>query len=273
MDYVEPVKLVEQLIAVGKKKAKLRIRDMLLRGILSGVLLGFATALAFKVSDGFVGGAASLVAGVIFPVGFVMIVLLGLELVTGSFAILPMSVADGKVSLKEMGRNWGWVFLGNLLGSVFFGLLLVVALTGASPDAGALGNKIIAIALAKTAAYQNAGLMGWFTAFVKGVLCNWMVTVGTVLGMVSTSTIGKTIPPWLPITTFFALGFEHAVVNMFVIPTAMFLGADISLYQWLFWNQIPVTLGNLVGGAIFTGMFLYATYGPAGKPVKLGVVE
>lgn len=268
MDYVQPIKLVEQLIAVGKNKASLRIRDMLLRGFLSGVLLGFATALAFKVSDGYTGGAAALVMGVIFPVGFVMIVLLGLELVTGNFALLPMSVADGKISNQEMLRNFGWVFLGNLLGSVFFGLLLMVTLTGASTNPGALGDKIIAVAQAKTVAYQHAGLMGWFAAFIKGILCNWMVTVGTVLGMVSTSTIGKIVPSWLPITTFFALGFEHSVVNMFVIPTAMFLGADISIYQWLFWNQIPVTLGNLVGGAVFTGMFLYATYGRVVQPAQ-----
>ena len=267
MDYVQPIKLVEQLVVVGKNKASLSVRDMLLRGFLSGVLLGFATALAFKVSDGFTGGAAALVMGVIFPVGFVMIVLLGLELVTGSFALLPMSVADGKISGKAMLRNWGWVFLGNLLGSVFFGVLLMVALTGASPSPGPLADKIIAVAQAKTIAYQHAGLMGWFTAFTKGILCNWMVTIGTVLGMVSTSTIGKTIPPWLPITTFFALGFEHSVVNMFVIPTAMMLGADISVYQWWFWNQIPVTLGNLVGGAVLTGMFLYNTYGASNRLV------
>jgi len=106
MDYVQPIKLIEQLVVVGEKKASLSVRDILLRGFLSGVLLGFATALAFRVSDGFTGGAAALVMGVIFPVGFVMIVLLGLELVTGSFALLPMSVADGKISGREMLRNW-----------------------------------------------------------------------------------------------------------------------------------------------------------------------
>ena len=143
MDYVQPIKLIEQLVVVGEKKASLSVRDMLLRGFLSGVLLGFATALAFRVSDGFTGGAAALVMGIIFPVGFVMIVLLGLELVTGSFALLPMSVADGKISGREMLRNWCWVFLGNLLGSLFFGGLLALALTGTSPaPGGRLAEKI-----------------------------------------------------------------------------------------------------------------------------------
>lgn len=269
MDYVQPAKLIRQLVIVGEKKASLSIMDMLLRGFLSGVLLGFATALAFRVSDGFTGGAAALVMGIIFPVGFVMIVLLGLELVTGSFALLPMSLADGKINGRSMLRNWCWVFLGNLLGSLFFGGLLAFALTGASPAPGSqLTEKIIAVAQAKTLAYQHAGSIGWIAAVINGILCNWMVTLGVVLSLISTSTVARIIAPWLPVMTFFALGFEHTVVNMFVIPTAMILGANISLYQWWFWNQIPVTLGNLIGGAIFTGILLYATYGKMNKHVQ-----
>ena len=96
-----------------------------------------------------------------------------------------------------------------------------------------------------------------------------MVTLGVVLGLISNSIIGKIVAPWLPIMTFFPLGFEHCVVNMFVIPTAILLGADISVYQWWFWNQIPVTLGNLIGGSIFTGMLFYTTYGRMNKHVRL----
>jgi formate/nitrite transporter FocA (FNT family) len=97
--------------------------------------------------------------------------------------------------------------------------------------------------------------------FFKAVLCNWMVTMGVVLAMTSTSTAGKILAMWLPIKTFFAQGFEHSVVNMFVIPAGMFLGADVSITQWWAWNQIPVTLGNIVGGGLLTGLALYFTYG------------
>jgi len=82
--------------------------------------------------------------------------------------------------------------------------------------------------------------------------------------MTSNSTVGKIAATWLPIFTFFALGFEHAVVNMFIIPTGILLGAKVSLSEWWVWNQIPVTLGNLVGGFLFTGLALYATYKPGG---------
>ena len=101
-----------------------------------------------------------------------------------------------------------------------------------------------------------------------------MVALGTVLGMSSTSNTGKIAAIWLPVSTFFALALEHSVVNMFVMPTAILLGADISVGQWLFWNQIPVTLGNVVGGALLTGLLLHyahraASYDGAAAPSTL----
>lgn len=262
MDYVPPIKLVEEAAEVGEKKAKLPTKDLLLRGFLSGVFLGYATSFAFKVSEGFSGGAATLVSAVVFPVGFAMIVLLGLELVTGNFALLPMSIASGRLKAGDLVKNWSWVFVANLIGSVMYGVMLVISITkGFSLPPEPLAQKIIAVAEAKTLAYQHAGVSGWFAALIKGILCNWMVTLGTVLSWVSSSTFGKISAIWLPIMTFFALAYEHSVVNMFVIPTAMMLGADISIYQWWVWNQIPVTLGNIIGGALFTGLLLYHTYG------------
>ena len=93
-----------------------------------------------------------------------------------------------------------------------------------------------------------------------------MVTLGAVLALASRSTIGKIVAMWLPILTFFALGYEHSIVNMYVVPAGMLLGAPVSLKAWWLWNQIPVTLGNIVSGALFTGVALYLTY--ARKPVS-----
>ncbi len=121
----------------------------------------------------------------------------------------------------------------------------------------------------KTLAYMAIGASGWNTALVKGILCNWMVTVGTMLAFVSRSTVGKIAAMWLPIMIFFALGYEHSIVNMFVIPIGMFLGAPISMADWWFWNQIPVTIGNIVGGAVFTGLALYLTHKPALQPMEV----
>jgi formate/nitrite transporter len=193
-----------------------------------------------------------------------MIVLLGLELVTGSFALVPLARLEGKATWNAIIANWSWVFLANLLGSIAFGVLIAIALTnmGKVEPAG-VAARIIAAAEAKTVANEALGLAGMVSVFVKAILCNWLVCLGVVMAMTSTSTVGKIAATWLPIFTFFALGFEHAVVNMFIIPTGMLLGAKVSVYQWWVWNQIPVTLGNLVGGFVFTGLALYSTFKPA----------
>ncbi|WP_342349742.1 formate/nitrite transporter family protein [uncultured Nitrospira sp.] len=97
--------------------------------------------------------------------------------------------------------------------------------------------------------------------FTKAVLCNWMVGLAVVFAYSTTSFIGKMVAIWGPTVLFFSQGFEHAVVNMFLIPVGMLLGAEISVSHWWLWNQIPVTLGNLVGGMFFTGLAIYYAHG------------
>ncbi len=262
MDYIKPLDVVRNMIATGTAKAGLSTKDLLIRGFLSGALLGFATSLALTAT---LQTNVPLVGALVFPAGFVMIVLLGLELVTGSFALVPLAGVTGQRSPAQVAANLGWVFFGNLLGSVVYGLLLYVALTSMGTEAPAgVAAKLVALAEAKTNAYAAHGTAGLITVFVKAVLCNWMVCLGVVMAMTSHSTVGKIVAMWLPVVMFFAQGFEHSVVNMFVIPTGMMMGAKVSVADWWLWNQLPVTAGNIVGGLLFTGLFLYWTY-PSGK--------
>ena len=258
MDYVNPVELVHEALRVAKKKAALSMCDLLLRGFLAGAFLAYATSLVMIVLSQ---GLPPIVGALLFPAGFVMLVLLGLELATGNFALLPAALAAGEVSLGKLLRNWGWVYLGNVLGSVFYAALFYLAVTNCGASAGGpLGDLLKQTAQRKTLAYMALGGSGWTTALVKGILCNWMVTIGAVLAMVSRSTVGKVVAMWLPIMTFFAHGYEHSIVNMFVIPAGMLFGAPVSVRQWWLWNQIPVTLGNIVSGALLTGLALYVTF-------------
>lgn len=253
------------MVDVSLKKLALAPRDLLIRGTLSGALLGAATSLAFT---GAVTTGQPLVGAIIFPVSLIIIVLLGLELVTGSFGLLPLAHLEGKTTWNAIGANWSWVYLGNLVGSIVYGALLAIALTnmGKIEPAG-VAARIVSVAEAKTIANEAIGMAGMVSVFVKAILCNWLVCLGVVMAMTTSSTIGKIVATWMPIFMFFALGYEHAVVNMFIIPTGMMLGAKVSVYEWWVWNQIPVTLGNLVGGFVFTGLALYATYKPADQPV------
>src|SRR5215469_4431909 len=126
MDYVKPAEVVKTMVDVGRLKLSLSPGDLLIRGALSGALLGTATSFAFT---GAVTTGQPLVGALIFPVGLVMIVILGLELVTGSFALVPLPYLEGRASLGSVIANWGWVFVGNLLGSMAYGLLLAIVLT------------------------------------------------------------------------------------------------------------------------------------------------
>src|SRR5215468_3434779 len=128
MPYVKPDAVVEQMVQTGAMKSQLSVRDLLTRGFLAGAFLGFATTLAFT---GSLQTKVGLVGALVFPVGFVMIVLLGLELVTGNFALFPPALREGRVSMRALLANWGWVFLGNLLGSMFYALLFALTL---APD-------------------------------------------------------------------------------------------------------------------------------------------
>ena len=264
MDFVKPQDVVRNMVAVGAAKAALPVGQLLVRGFLSGALLGFATSLAITAT-----GQTQLpiVGALVFPVGFVMIVLLGLELVTGSFALVPLATMEGLASPIRSVSNLMWVFIGNLLGGLAYAWLLAMVYTQFRHVAPAgPAAAIIAAAEAKTLAYQKLGMAGWWLAFIKAVLCNWMVCLGVVMAMTSHSTIGKIAAMWLPILTFFGQGFEHSVVNMFLIPCGMLMGAHVSMRQWWLWNQVPVTLGNLVGGFVFTGLALYVAYGRKSAP-------
>ena len=140
---------------------------------------------------------------------------------------------------------------------------MAIALTnfGATAPAG-VAAKIVALAESKTTGYEVLGLAGMITVFVKAILCNWLVCLAVVAAMTTSSTIGKIACAYMPVFIFFAQGFEHSVVNMFIIPTGMMMGAKVTVAQWWLWNQIPVTLGNLVGGFVFTGLALYLTHKP-----------
>ena len=258
MDCVKPNEMIADALKIAIKKAGLPVRDLLLRGILAGALLGYATSLAFIVVAQ---GLPPIVGAILFPAGFVILVLLGMELATGNFALLPLGAMTGEVALGGMLRNWAWVYFGNFLGSVLYAVLFYLAITNwGTSDGGALGELLRQAAQKKTITYMAMSGKGWMTAVVKGILCNWMVTLGAVLALASRSTIGKVVAMWLPIMTFFAHGYEHSIVNMYVIPAGMLLGAPVSIGRWWLWNQIPVTLGNIFAGVVLTAWVFYATY-------------
>jgi len=153
------------------------------------------------------------------------------------------------------------VFVGNFLGALTVaGMMAFIFTYGFSVPPGEIGQKIGHIGEARTLGYAEYGLMGWATIFLRGVLCNWMVSTGVVAAMMSTTVSGKAIGMWMPVMVFFYMGFEHSIVNMFLFPTGLMLGGNFTLMDYLIWNELPTVLGNLVGGLTFVGATLYSTH-------------
>ncbi|TDQ42595.1 formate/nitrite transporter family protein [Aureibacillus halotolerans] len=271
MAFVKPGAVVDAMIDSGAEKASLSIKDLLIRGALAGAFLGFGTTLAFTTETQ---TSIGMLGALVFPACFVLVVLLGLELVTGSFALIPVAVMAKKTTNKAMLNNWFWVIVGHLIGAALYAILYLIGSTNffQTMDTPVL-QKIVAVAESKTIGYASLGSIGFVVVFVKAMLCNWMVTLGAIMAMTSTSTIGKIVAMWLPIFIFFAQGFEHAVVNMFVIPAGMMLGADVTFSDWWIWNQIPVLIGNLVSGFLFTGVALYMTHHKREKSAAIKMVH
>jgi formate/nitrite transporter FocA (FNT family) len=189
VDYVKPADVATAMVEAGGRKLALAPRDLLIRGMLSGAILGVATSLAFT---GAVQTNTPLVGALIFPVGLISIVLLGLELVTGSFALVPLPWLSREASASAVVVNWGWVFIGNLIGGVAYGALIAIALTNMGTVAPAgVAARIVQVAEAKTIGYSAIGFAGMVTVFVKAMLCNWMVCLAIVLAMTTNSVIAR----------------------------------------------------------------------------------
>ncbi len=261
MTNVKPVDVVADAVTAGEAKATAPSGALVLRGVLGGAVLAATTSFAVSAT---VSSGSPVVGAVLFPAGITIVILMGMELVTGGFALTPMAAVRGLVPWSAVARYSLTVIAGHIIGAAAFALLYAGVLTGfGSHDAGALGQKFVDTAQAKTTAYAALGGAGMATVFVKAVLCNWLVCLGVFMGMVSKDTIGKIAAIWLPIMAFFGLGFEHAVVNFFMIPMGMLLGADVSFGDWWLWNQVPVLVGNFVGGFVFTGLALMLAHRPA----------
>lgn len=260
MSYLVPSEFVTKMVDAGESKVYMSTRDTIIRAFMAGAILALAAAFAIFVT---VNTGSALTGAILFPVGFIMLYLMGFDLLTGVFMLVPLALIDKRPGVTVSGvlRNWGLVFLGNFAGALTVAFMIAFIFTyGFSVEAGAIGKKIASIGEARTLGYAQYGVAGWFTIFIRGMLCNWMVSMGVVGAMVSTSVSGKAIAMWMPIMLFFAMGFEHSVVNMFLFPSAMIMGGDFSVMDYFIWNEIPTVLGNLVGGLAFTGLTLYTTH-------------
>ncbi|UOF91657.1 formate/nitrite transporter family protein [Fodinisporobacter ferrooxydans] len=252
MAFHTPQRIAELTIDAGERKANLPIGTALILGFLAGAFIALGFLLDIRVSGDLSkqwGSFATFLGASVFPVGLVLVVLAGAELLTGNMMSLPMAYFAGRISFAKVFINWFWILISNFIGAIFVAYFFghVVGLT----EAGPFGLKTIAIAKAKL--HDDFG-----QAFVSAIGCNWLVCLAVWLAYGADDFAGKILAIWFPIMAFVAIGFQHVVANMFVIPAAIFAGA----LTWadFFNNFVPVLLGNIVGGGVFVGLLYFFAY-------------
>ncbi len=244
-----PEEVAEKVVGAGEKKASLPVWKMLILGMLAGAFIALAGVGA--TVGGVYGG--KLAAACIFPAGLAMVVIAGSELFTGN-NLMVMALFSRRISFGGLLKNWAFVFLGNLIGASLVALIVV--------SCGAMDNAMPAVISAAEAKVS----MGFFEAMLRGVLCNFLVCIAVWMAFAAKTVTGKIVAVFFPVMLFVLCGFEHSVANMYYVPAGIFSkmlgfggGEGLTVANMWLNNLIPVTIGNIIGGAFFVSGAYYLT--------------
>lgn len=250
--YCKPPREIADLFALSaQQKSSLSASRLFIYAVLGGAFISLGGLLALVVAGGMPGvlasnpGVVKFVFGAVFPLGLILVVIGGAELFTSDCAVISFAVFRKELSAKRLMSIWSIVYLGN-----FAGALIVAYLFAYKTEVLAIDPWL--------SASVNLGEMKtsapFLKTFIKGIGANWLVCLAVWMAYATRDVVGKSLAIWFPVMAFVAFGFEHSIANMFFIPTSIFLGAEISLYEFLVVNLLPSTLGNIIGGAVFVAL-------------------
>lgn len=248
------LRVMDLVLKVGRQKYETSWGKLLVLGLLAGVYIAMGGLLSsFAASAAEIEGGGNpllirLVAAGLFPLGLMLVLLVGAELFTGNTATLMPAVMRGDVPTSYLFKNWAVVFLANVAGAILFDYLIVYQ--GQMLAQPAQLDYIMRVARLKTE-------LPWHVVFVRGIGANWLVCLAVWMSLASRNMVGRMLGIWWPVMAFVMVGFEHSIANVFFIPTGIFYGADVTWTAFVFGNLLPSTLGNVVGGCGFVGC-LYA---------------
>jgi len=263
--FLTPTETIGVIIQNGKRVMTQCRRRTFLLALLAGFYIAFGAQLSTVVtqdSAAFVGlGISRLLGGMVFSIGLMLVVVCGAELFTGN-SLLVSSALDGEISWGKLAENWGLVLLGNLLGSLFMAWLLFESQLWQN---GAVAKQAVSVATAKSQ-------LSFEVAFIRGVLCNWLVCLAVFMAVASRDVTAKLFSCLAPIMAFVTSGFEHSVANMYFIPAGLLLKAELGIHEpnltwvtFLLGNILPVTLGNIVGGVLFVACVYWYVHLPQAR--------
>jgi formate transporter FocA len=268
IDALLPSSMAEKVEEVGVSKAKMGFIKTFMLALLAGVFIGFGAIFSSTVTTAsdMYWGATKLLGGLAFCLGLILVIVAGAELFTGN-NLISMAWASGKVKTSALLRNWFIVYLGNMLGALLLAVLMMYSKQYTFSD-GAVGLNALNIA-------ANKCELGFVQAISLGILCNVLVCLAVWLCFSAHSTTDKILAIIFPITAFVTAGFEHSIANMYFIPKGLFIKfyanddfwasidkspldyPQLTLNNFLIYNLLPVTIGNIIGGAILVGVIYW----------------
>lgn len=249
--FLTPAEAVAAIVANGRRVMTQSLGRTVVLSLLAGFYISFGAQLATMVTQDTVQymgvGISRLLAGSVFSIGLMLVVVCGAELFTGN-SLLVGAALHGEISWQKVAENWLVVIVGNLAGALFFAWLMAEARLWETP---AVGENVVRIAAAKCR-------LPFWVALVRGVLCNWLVCLAVMMATAARDIPGKLLACYVPIMTFVTSGFEHSVANMYFIPMGLLVSeqmnqpeAGLTWSSFLLDNLVPVTAGNIIGGVIF----------------------
>ncbi len=254
-----PAEIAVKYESVGAGKAEAPIFKTFLLAIMAGAFIalgGLGSQIASACAPD--PSTARLLSSVVFPIGLFMVLIGGAELFTGN-CLIAIPVLSGRARLSGMLKNWVIVYLGNMVGGFIIAALAAFSHTYSFND-GALATSVVNTAITKSSISFSDGLL-------RGILCNILVCMAVWCSFAADELAGKILALWLPVMLFIIGGFEHCVANMYFIPAGLLTSAvygipaeGLSLFGFFVTNLIPVTIGNIIGGAVCVGAMYYAIY-------------
>ncbi|MDI3297848.1 MAG: formate/nitrite transporter family protein [Bacillota bacterium] len=265
--FKSPAEIARAASEAGAGKTRLSVGQLLVLGFLAGAFIAIGGLLDIRVTAGLPkdvwGTFASFLGAAVFPVGLVLVVVAGAELLTGNMAVVPIAVHAGRASWRGLVYNWFWVLIGNFLGSLFVAYVfgVVAGLLTADP----YRTAVIGLGVAKVK-------LSFPATVASGIGCNWLVALAVWLALGSEDVVSKILGIWFPIMAFVGIGFQHVVANMFFVPAALFVGAP---YGWaqVFEELAGSFVGNLIGAWLFVALAYWYVYlrQPAAERAVSGV--
>jgi formate/nitrite transporter len=262
---LKPNEICDAAVEAGCTKAKLRVSQQVILGMLAGAFIAVGGVISAVVSHSITNvGVAKFAGGALFPVGLMLVVICGAELFTGN-CLMVVPLAGKEITLKPMLKNWVIVYIFNFVGSILIAFLVFKAGVF-EMNSGKLGGTVIKVASAKAA-------LPFWTAFCSGIMCNFLVCLAVWGAFAARDIVSKVVIIWFPIMTFVTCGFEHCVANMYFLTAGIFAKSNPSIVAasglsqdkiinglGIVHNLIPVTLGNIVGGAVLVGAAYFMVY-------------